>query len=154
MSGVFSLPVAAIVFIVIALDQAAKFFIVQNMRLGESIPVWAGFFHITYIENPGAAFGIFADQRWMFIFAGVAVIAAACVMHRRIEKMQGFARWGAALLMGGAAGNLIDRVRLGSVIDFFDFLIWPVFNIADIGICVGVACLMYALLQDEEKERE
>ncbi len=124
------------------------------MQIGESIPVWTGVFHITYIENPGAAFGMFANQRWMFVLAGVAVIATACVMHRRISAMRGFARWGAALLMGGAVGNLIDRLRLGSVIDFFDFMIWPVFNIADIGICAGVACLMYALLQDGEKERQ
>ena len=154
MSGIFSLPVPAIVFLLVVIDQAAKGFVARTMRLGESVPVWTGVFHITYIENPGAAFGMFANQKWMFIVAGVAVIAAACVMHRRISTMRGFARWGAALLMGGAIGNLIDRVRLGSVIDFFDFLIWPVFNIADIGICAGVACLMYALLQDEEKERE
>jgi signal peptidase II len=154
MNGIFSLPVSAIVILLVAVDQAVKIFVAQTMRLGESIPVWAGVFHITYIENPGAAFGMFANQRWVFILAGVVVIAALCVMYRRISNLQGFARWGTALLMGGAVGNLIDRVRLGSVIDFFDFRIWPVFNIADIGICVGVACLMYALLQDGEKEQE
>ena len=63
-------------------------------------------------------------------------------------------RWGAALLLGGAVGNLIDRIRVGRVIDFLDFRVWPVFNLADIGICVGVACLIYALLRDGEKERE
>ena len=154
MSGVFSLPVSAIVILLVAIDQAAKLFVAQNMRLGESIPVWAGIFHITYIKNPGAAFGMFAEQRWAFIIAGVVVIAASCVMYRRISNMEGFTRWGTALLMGGAVGNLIDRVRMGCVIDFFDFRIWPVFNIADIGICAGVACLIYALLQDGEKEQE
>ena len=154
MSGICSLPVSVIVLLLVATDQAAKLFVAQTMRLGESIPVLSGIFHITYIENPGAAFGMFADQRWAFIIAGVAVIAVSCAMYRRISDMRGFARWGTALLMGGAVGNLIDRLRLGCVIDFFDFRIWPVFNIADIGICAGVACLMYALLRDGEKEQE
>ena len=123
------------------------------MNLGESIPVLSGIFHITYIENPGAAFGMLAEQRWIFIMAGVVVIAAACAMHRHLAKASGMERWGTALLLGGAVGNLIDRVRLGRVIDFFDFRVWPVFNIADIGICVGVGFLIYALLEEEKKER-
>jgi len=114
----------------------------------------AGIFHITYIENPGAAFGLFANQRVIFIVAAALVIAAACLMYRRLMSEKVIVRWGVALLLGGAAGNLIDRVRIGCVIDFLDFRIWPVFNIADIGICIGVALLMYALLFDKEKEKE
>ncbi len=153
MSGVLELPALAISFFLIAVDQAVKLGIVRTMHLGESIPIWSGIFHITYIENPGAAFGMFAEQRWMFIVVGVAVIVAACTLYRRLSKAERLMRWGAALLLGGAVGNLIDRVRLGRVIDFLDFRVWPIFNIADIGICVGVACLMYALLRDGEKER-
>ena len=152
MSGIIRLPALAIIIFLVATDQAAKLFVASSMRLGESIPVLAGIFHITYIENPGAAFGMFANQRWAFILAGVAVIAAACAMYRRLERESAMVRWGSALLLGGAAGNLIDRVRLGRVIDFLDFRVWPVFNIADIGICVGVACLIYALLREKEKE--
>ena len=140
-------------FLVLA-DQAVKLGITRTMQLGESIPVLPGIFHITYIENPGAAFGMFANQRWVFIVAGILVVLAAGVMYRRIAETGRMVRWGAALLLGGAVGNLIDRVRLGRVIDFFDFRVWPVFNIADIGICVGVACLIYALMNDGEKERE
>ena len=152
MSGILELPTLMICALLVAADQAAKLFIASSMRLGESIPVVAGIFHITYIENPGAAFGMFANQRWVFIVAGVAVIAAACVIYRRLERESAMVRWGAALLLGGAVGNLIDRVRLGRVIDFLDFRVWPVFNIADIGICAGVACLIYALTREKEKE--
>lgn len=151
---VLDLSVLAIVFFLILADQAIKFLVVSYMKLGESIPVLAGIFHITYIENPGAAFGLFANQRVIFIVAAALVIAAACLMYRRLMSEKVIVRWGVALLLGGAAGNLIDRVRIGCVIDFLDFRIWPVFNIADIGICIGVALLMYALLFDKEKEKE
>ena len=151
---VLDLSVLAIVFFLILADQAIKFLVVSYMKLGESIPVLAGIFHITYIENPGAAFGLFANQRVMFIVAAALVIAAACLMYRRLMSEKVIVRWGVALLLGGAAGNLIDRVRIGCVLDFLDFRIWPVFNIADIGICIGVALLMYALLFDKEKEKE
>ncbi len=150
---VLDLSVLAIVFFLILADQAIKFLVVSLMELGESIPVFAGIFHITYIENPGAAFGLFANQRLVFIVAGILVIAAACLMYRRLMSEKAIIRWGVALLLGGAVGNLIDRLRIGGVIDFLDFRIWPVFNIADIGICVGVALLMYALIYDTEKEK-
>lgn len=150
---VLDLSVLAIVFFLILADQAIKFLVVSLMELGESIPVFAGIFHITYIENPGAAFGLFANQRLVFIVAGILVIAAACLMYRRLMSEKVIIRWGVALLLGGAVGNLIDRLRIGGVIDFLDFRIWPVFNIADIGICVGVALLMYALIYDTEKEK-
>lgn len=151
---VLDLSVLAIVFFLILADQAIKFLVVSLMELGESIPVFAGIFHITYIENPGAAFGLFANQRLIFIVAGVLVIAAACLMYRRLMSEKAIIRWGVALLLGGAVGNLIDRLRIGGVIDFLDFRIWPVFNIADIGICVGVALLMYALIYDTKKEKQ
>ena len=151
---VLDLSVLAIVFFLILADQAIKFLVVSLMELGESIPVFAGIFHITYIENPGAAFGLFANQRLVLIVAGILVIAAACLMYRRLMSEKAIIRWGVALLLGGAVGNLIDRLRIGGVIDFLDFRIWPVFNIADIGICVGVALLMYALIYDTEKEKQ
>ena len=151
---VLDLSVLAIVFFLILADQAIKFLVVSLMELGESITVFAGIFHITYIENPGAAFGLFVNQRLVFIVAGILVIAAACLMYRRLMSEKAIIRWGVALLLGGAVGNLIDRLRIGGVIDFLDFRIWPVFNIADIGICVGVALLMYALIYDTEKEKQ
>ncbi len=154
MSEVLNSSVLAVSFFLVLADQAIKIGIARTMQLGESIPLLAGSFHITYIENPGSAFGMFANQRWIFIVAGILVVLAAGVMYRRLSGTGRLVRLGAALLLGGAVGNLIDRIRLGRVIDFLDFRVWPVFNIADIGICVGVACLIYALLHDGEKERE
>ena len=148
------MSVLAVSFFLILADQMVKLGITRTMQLGESIPVLSGIFHITYIENPGAAFGMFANQRWIFIVAGILVVLGAGAMYRRLYESGRMVRFGAALLLGGAVGNLIDRIRLGRVIDFLDFRVWPVFNIADIGICVGVACLIYALMRDGEKERE
>ena len=136
----------------VALDQASKLWIASSMRLGQSIPVLEGIFHITYIENPGAAFGLFANQRWMFLGAGAALLLFAAASYRRIRREGRLTRCGAALLLGGAVGNLIDRIRLGRVIDFLDFRVWPVFNIADIGICVGVGCILFALLREKSEE--
>ena len=138
--------------LLVAADQAVKLWIASSMRLGQSIPVLAGIFHITYIENPGAAFGLFANQRWMFLGAGAVLLLFAAASYQRIRREGCLTRYGAALLLGGAVGNLIDRVRLGRVIDFLDFRIWPVFNLADIGICVGVGCILYALLREKNEE--
>lgn len=141
-----------IVLFLIVIDQAVKFFVMGSMTVGESIPVLPEIFHITYIQNPGASFGILAGQRWIFILAGILIIGAGVFFYRRLKQEGPWIYFGSSLLLGGAASNLIDRVWLGKVVDFFDFRIWPVFNTADIAICVGVGCIMYALLRDEWKE--
>jgi signal peptidase II len=141
-----------IVALLIILDQAVKFFVMASMELGHSVPVLPGIFHITYIQNPGAAFGILAEQRWIFIIAGVLIIGAGVFFFKRLEKESAWIYYGSSLLLGGAASNLIDRIWLGKVIDFFDFRVWPVFNTADIAICVGVGAILYAMLMDEWKE--
>ena len=146
-------PVWITVFALLILDQAAKLYVERTYALGTSIPIIEDIFHFTYIQNPGAAFSILEHQRWFFIGVNIILFWAAAVYYRRISGESAWVRYGSALLFGGAVGNLIDRLRLGAVIDFFDFRIWPVFNIADIGICVGVGMMMYAiafLSQDEE----
>lgn len=142
------MPEIGISVLLAGIDQAAKLGIVSAMRLGQSIPLLPGVFHITYIENPGAAFGLFAHQRAFFIAVGLLMLAAGAAFYRRLLREGPLVRFGAALFFGGAAGNLIDRIRLGRVVDFLDFRVWPVFNIADIGICAGVACILYALLRE------
>ena len=109
---------------VTVLDQLVKWIVQQHMVWGESIPLISGVFHLTYIINPGAAFGILAYQRWFFL----AIVI---------------------LLFGGALGNAIDRVRISGVVDFFDFRIWPIFNVADIFICVGVALIVFYFWRHE-----
>lgn len=136
---------------VLLLDQMVKRLIMSDMPLGMSIPVLPGIFHITYIQNPGAAFGILAQQRWLFIAVGFLFMGAAVVFRRRLRRESRWMQCGVALLLGGAVGNLVDRILWGAVVDFLDFRVWPVFNIADISIVVGVGCMMYALLRQEKE---
>ena len=131
---------------IVVLDQVVKFLVTHEMFPGMSIPVIQDVFHITFVLNPGAAFGILAHQRSFFIVMGIVIATLGGLFSPYIRRQCRIFRCGTALLLGGALGNLIDRVRFGHVIDFFDFRIWPVFNIADIAIVVGVAAIIYAIL--------
>ena len=122
---------------------------VSNFYLGESVPVIENIFHWTYILNPGAAFGMFEGSRWFFVVIAIGVLVGIWYMKDEINEGGWMMQYGAALFGGGAIGNLIDRARSGLVIDFFDFRIWPVFNVADIAICVGVAMILWKVLQME-----
>lgn len=142
----FVLPLAVVI-----LDQFSKYIVVENMALGESIPIIEEVFHLTYILNPGAAFGMFAHNRLFFIVIAVVVIGIIIWARREILASPWEVKAGCGLFLGGAIGNLIDRARQGLVIDFFDFRIWPVFNIADIAICIGVGLIIWNLLKTELK---
>ena len=142
----FVLPLAVVI-----LDQFSKYIVVENMALGESIPIIEEVFHLTYILNPGAAFGMFAHNRLFFVAIAVVVIGIIIWARREILASPWEVKAGCGLFLGGAIGNLIDRARQGLVIDFFDFRIWPVFNIADIAICIGVGLIIWNLLKTELK---
>lgn len=142
----FVLPLAVVI-----LDQYSKYIVVENMALGESIPIIEEVFHLTYILNPGAAFGMFAHNRLFFIAIAVIVIGIIIWARKEILASPWEVKAGCGLFLGGAIGNLIDRARQGLVIDFFDFHIWPVFNIADIAICIGVGLIIWNLLKTELK---
>ena len=135
--------------LVIIFDQLTKYYVVSNFYLGESVPVIENIFHWTYILNPGAAFGMFEGSRWFFVVIAIGVLVGIWCMKDEINEGGWMMQYGAALFGGGAIGNLIDRARSGLVIDFFDFRIWPVFNVADIAICVGVAMILWKVLQTE-----
>lgn len=124
------------------LDQIVKLIVQGNMELGETIPLIRNVFHLTYIINPGAAFGIFPHQEWFLLGIVVVLYAAFFIFRSRIPAKPVYFPAGVGLLLGGALGNAIDRVRIGGVVDFFDFRIWPIFNVADIAICVGVALIV------------
>ena len=115
------------------------------MQLGESIPP-DGFFRLTYVTNTGAAFGLFPDQAIpLTLTAAVGVIAL--LLHYRWGISDSlWLKSSLGLQLGGALGNLIDRLRFGHVIDFLDFRVWPVFNLADSAIVVGAIVLIYFLL--------
>ncbi len=141
------IPKDIVLFIfVILVDQFIKVVVEHHMVPGESIPVFKDVFHLTFVLNPGAAFGILEDQRLFFVWMGGVILAVAAVMYPSLHRMDVWMRYGAAALLGGAAGNLIDRIENGLVVDFLDFRFWPVFNIADIAIVVGVGCMLYSIV--------
>ena len=126
----------------------------SHLAEGESIPVVPGVMSLTYILNPGAAFGMLEHQRLFFILMTVAVIAVLIHFWRRIKEEAIVVQLGAAFFLGGAVGNLIDRIETGFVIDFFDFYFWPIFNVADIFICVGVGLIVWNIVMDECRKTE
>ncbi|ADL12424.1 signal peptidase II [Acetohalobium arabaticum] len=132
-----------IVVVVIILDQASKLVIVQNFSLHESIPIIEDIFYLTYVRNYGAAFGLLNNQRLFFIIITLVIILGLLFFYKQAQKEGIILQIAWGLGLGGAAGNLIDRVRLGYVIDFLDFRVWPVFNLADSAIVIAVSLFFY-----------
>ncbi len=131
----------------LAIDQSSKWLVMRQMAQGESIPVIDRVFYLTYIRNPGAAFGMLPYRTAFFITVTIIVILGIIAFFKQMPKGKILLKAGLALQVGGAVGNLIDRMRFGHVVDFFDFRIWPVFNVADIGIVVGMAILFLELVK-------
>jgi len=136
--------------VALILDQISKIWIDMNMSLYQSISVFPGF-SITYAHNYGAAFSFLSDaggwQRWFFAVLAAVISAGLVVYLRQLKPNETLLAVALSLILGGAVGNLIDRVLYGYVIDFLDIYYksyhWPVFNIADSAITVGVAFILY-----------
>lgn len=141
-----------IALVVVLADQATKFYVCGHFLPGESVALVPQIFHLTYVLNPGAAFGMLEGSRWLFVLIALGVVGGICFLREEIASHGAWCRYGAALFGGGALGNLIDRARQGKVIDFFDFRVWPVFNVADIAICVGVGCIIWSILRRERRK--
>lgn len=148
--------------LVLLLDLVTKEMVVNSMQLYESIPVIDGLFNLVHVLNRGAAFGFLSDASitWQTgLFIGVAIFAIGIIFYmlKTGFATDRFATTGLGLILGGALGNLIDRIRTGFVVDFLDFYFgnyhWPAFNVADIGICVGVGCLLVSFYLTERRER-
>ena len=135
-----------IVLVIFSLDQLTKILITKNLFLYQSVPVIKNIFHITLVRNTGAAFGMFKNQLYLFIFTsiGAIVLILLDLKERRGKKLDIYSL-SLAFILAGASGNLVDRIRFGCVIDFLDFRIWPVFNIADSAITIGAALLGWKL---------
>ena len=133
---------------IIALDQYSKALIEMNMFPGETIPIIQDIFHITYVQNPGAAFGIMPYQQNFFIGIGSLMLVFAAIYYSRLKNINVIMKYGGICAAAGALANMIDRVRTGIVIDLLDMRIFnfPVFNIADIAIVIGMISLMYMVL--------
>jgi signal peptidase II len=148
-------PFYAIALLLTTIDQLTKLWVVRAMELGESRPVLDGFLKLTYVHNAGAAFGLDLGGRWSFILVTILVATFIVFYYARSERTR-TARWALALILGGALGNLIDRIRLGEVVDFLHLSIstasWPIFNVADIGVTVGVGLLAIHLFRREHPD--
>jgi signal peptidase II len=147
---------------IVLTDQATKAFIVRNMRLGQSIPIVPGYFDLTFVLNPGAAFSLLATLPEKIrnpFFIGISIAAAVLIIIYRTRHLGAhrLASVSLGLILGGAVGNLIDRIRYGVVVDFLDAHVhqyhWPVFNVADSAISVGVTLLLIEMLLEWRRER-
>ncbi len=131
---------------IVALDQLSKYFIRSQLAHGESFSIIDGFLQITHVQNTGAIFGLFADWQLLFIIAAIGSIVLVVVYYIKMKETHVVFNIALGLELGGAIGNLIDRIGQGHVTDFIHLSIWPVFNIADSAIVIGVVLLVYVAL--------
>ncbi len=141
--------------ITVLVDLAAKQIVLRTIPLYENLEVIPGFFSLTHVRNTGAAFGLFAGQATavrtlLFLVMSIAALGVVLFMYARMADGMRWSSTALCLIFGGAVGNLVDRLRFGEVVDFFDFYIgsahWPAFNVADSAISVGVGVLFFHVL--------
>jgi signal peptidase II len=138
-----------IIIIILILDQWIKNIINNNLYVSQSIPVINNIFHITYVKNTGAGFGIFSGLKNLLIIITI-IIGIFLLIYRYKQDKNLVLDLAVGFILGGASGNFVDRIRWGYVIDYLDFRIWPVFNLADTSIVVGVGLLFIYLWKYEE----
>ncbi len=146
--------------IIVALDQWTKWLVVNNMELGERIPLLDPTFALLSHRNRGAAWGMLEGQIWLFSIVTVIVIAGILYYFHKEAKGKPLFQLSLMILLGGAIGNFIDRLYRGEVVDFIDVLIpimnydFPIFNIADAALTIGVAMVMIVLFLEEKREKK
>ena len=131
--------------VILIIDHITKFFVIHNFKDNESLPVIKNIFHLTFVTNSGTAFGLFRGINLFFILLSIAVAIILVYSIRKIKEKDKAMQFAVGLLLGGTLGNLMDRIVHGFVIDFLDFQVWPVFNIADSAISIGVAILIISV---------
>ncbi|GAB6935884.1 MAG: signal peptidase II [Calditerricola sp.] len=138
---------------VLAVDQLTKWAVIRFMEIGESIPIWDGVFHLTSHRNRGAAFGILQGQRWLFVLIAALVVIALAAYLPRVRRDRPLGTVALALLLGGALGNLVDRIRFGEVVDFLDVRLinYPIFNVADSAIVIAGTLLLWDMWRTSRK---
>lgn len=135
-----------LILITVFLDQIIKFFIINNFSHGQSQAIIKGIFHLTYVQNTGAAFGIFKNANNFFIVISIIIILFLLFYRYYYFERNFYINISIGLIIGGAIGNLIDRIFLNFVVDYLDFRVWPVFNLADSAIVVGAGILIIYIL--------
>lgn len=148
------MPYFYLTLILCAIDQLAKWIIQLKLVPFQTIPGWGCWLSITYVQNRGAAFGMFESQTFFLIAVAGGVFLFAWLHRREIHQYPQYFQIGLAITLGGALGNFIDRVRLGYVIDYLDLNFWPVFNIADINIVFGVILIILGILNENLQQKK
>ena len=147
---------------VLLLDQWTKSMVVQKLPLYQRVDVIHGFFNLTHVRNTGGAFGIFGGEKGglgsiLFVVVSLVAIGAIVFLFLRIKESEKMLALSFSLILSGALGNLIDRLRYGEVVDFLDFHLsayhWPAFNVADSAICIGIGLMALELLKGDHKKR-
>ena len=140
--------------LVVLFDQITKWLAVQYLKPQVSVPLINDVLHLTYVENEGAAFGMLKNSRWVFMIVSAVAIAALVIVIFRFGQKYRFATVAVAMILGGGIGNMIDRVRIGYVVDFIDFRLinFAVFNVADSFVTVGAALLIVYLASEMIRE--
>jgi len=147
------LVLLSIAALVLALDQLTKRWVSSSLPEGgwwSPLPGVGRIFRITHTTNSGAAFGIFPNQGNFFVLVAMVVVLAIVLYHRHLPARGWWIRLSLGLQLGGAIGNLLDRLHYGYVVDFIDIGFWPIFNLADAAIVIGVSILAYCLWREDE----
>ncbi len=142
----YNLSLVLIAVLVVIIDQLSKFLIKLYYEPGQTVPLIKNFLHLTYVRNPGAAFGLFPGSQTILLIITVIVFAFIIFFQIEIGKDDIFIRIVLGLFLGGTLGNFIDRIQYGLVVDFIDFRFWPVFNFADASIVIGLFLLALYIL--------
>jgi signal peptidase II len=135
--------------LVIIFDQALKLLVTYKMQLGQSIPLIQNILNLTYVRNQGAAWGLFYGQSLLLFIVAIVVILFVLYYHYNLSRKD-IIQLGLGLILGGSLGNTIDRVTRGYVVDYIDFIIFPVFNLADMMINLGVFVVFIRLFFSRE----
>ena len=146
---------------ILLLDQVTKFIVVQKFPLYQRVEVIHGFFNLTHVRNTGGAFGIFGGEKGgigsiLFVVVSLIAVGAILVLFTKVKENEKNLALSFSLILSGAIGNLIDRLRYGEVVDFLDFHLstyhWPAFNVSDSAICIGIGLMALQLFKGDHKK--
>ena len=141
-----------IVVAVLILDQGSKWLVLRYLDIGDSKEIIENLLYLNHVQNPGAAFGFLAYQTWLFVIVTLLVMAVIIYYLYQLPSHYIVSRLALALLLGGALGNLIDRIDTGYVVDFISITFWPpVFNVADMAIVIGIGLFVFSLWKIEKE---
>lgn len=152
MKGNINLINIILTFFLVCLDQFTKYLAVTNLQAGPK-PIIKGIFELNYVQNTGAAFGILQNFRTFFLVLTPIVLLVLLILLIKNKRNKLYSL-SLILVIGGALGNYIDRVRLGYVVDFLDFKVWPVFNFADASIVIGAVLFALIIFTEENREKK